>query len=55
MSTRIVHAFHIITKNDLGAWVVGVTPVTQEFCNVFDVLMTSAQLVLAAGVIDANE
>jgi hypothetical protein len=55
MPTGVVWALHVITKNDLRAWVIGVTPVAQEFCNVLNVLVTSMQFILAACVVDANE
>jgi hypothetical protein len=55
MTTRIVRAFHIIPKNDLGAWVTGVAPITQVLCHVLNILMAAPQLILAACVVDADE
>lgn len=55
MTARIVLALQIITKDDLGAWVIGIIPVAQEFRNVLDILVASIQLMLATGVVDANE
>ena len=55
MPTRIVLFWHVITKNDLRAWVIGVTSIAQKLSYVLDVLMASAKLILTPGVVDANE
>jgi hypothetical protein len=55
MPTWIIWTWCIIAENHLGAGIAGVTPITQELCNVLDVLVASTELVRATGVIDANE
>jgi hypothetical protein len=55
MPTRIILFWHVITKDDLRAWVIGVTSIAQKLSYVLDVLMASAKLILTPGVVDANE
>jgi hypothetical protein len=45
----------IIPQNDLEAWVVGITPITEELGHVLDVFVASGQFVLTACVVDPDE
>jgi hypothetical protein len=45
----------VVSKNDLGARIVGIASVTQEFGDVLDVLVAAPEFVLASSIVNANE
>ena len=55
MPAGVVLARHIISQDDLGAGVVGVALGAEKVGDILNILMAATKLVLAAGVIDANE
>lgn len=55
VSAWVVLVSHIIAENDLGAGIIAISPVAQELCHIFDILMAATQFMLATRVVDANE
>ena len=55
MASGKILASVVIPENDLRARVVGVAPVTQELGDVFNILPTSSEFVLASFVVDADQ
>jgi hypothetical protein len=51
----VILARPIITQDHLAAWVIGVALIAEEFGHVLDILMATAKLILAAGVVDADK
>lgn len=55
MTTRIILPLLIISQNNLRTWIIRVSTITEKLSYVFDVLLTAAEFVLAAGVVDSYE
>jgi len=51
----VVQARGIVTENHLRAGIAGEASVADELGDVLNILVAAAQLVLAAGVVDADE
>lgn len=55
MTSRVILTTQIISKDDLRAWIIGITSVTEKLGNIFNVLAASPEFVFASFVVDANE
>lgn len=55
MPSGVICATGIIAKDYLRTGIAGEASVADELGNVLDILVAAAQLVLAAGVVDADE
>ena len=55
MSRRIVHPTQIISQDDLGTRIVGITTIAEKLGDVLNVLLAPIEFVLGAGVINADQ
>ncbi len=51
----IIRIRHIITKNDLRTWIIGISSIAEELGDILNVLVAALELVFAAGVVDSDQ
>lgn len=55
MTAGVIHPTHVISQDDLASRIVGIAAITEELCNVFDILVTSVEFIFRARVVDSYE
>jgi hypothetical protein len=53
--TGVVLIRHIISQDNLRTGIIGVALAAEKLGHVLDILMATTKLILAAGIVDANE
>jgi len=51
----IIRIRHVITKNDLRTWIIGISSIAEELGHILNVLVAALELVFAASVVDSDQ